>query len=231
MSKTEHPTSQESTPQHGTIRSYIIGFLLSVVFTLIPYYLVVYKSLEGSALLATIIGFAMLQLVVQVVFFLHLGREKKPRYNLIFLLSTISLIFVVVVGSIWIMNHLHYNMSATDVADKVSTDEAVYKVEGKQVGTCSGEASENHRIELKNKTAVPRHVYARLCDTITIINLDEASRTINFGPREDPGTYAGEPGKVIYPRRNMIFTLTELGAHQFHDSALNEVYGDFTVTP
>ena len=182
-------------------------------------------------LLATIIGFAVLQLVVQVVFFLHLGREKKPRYNLLFLISTVGIILVVVVASIWIMNHLHYNMSATDVADKVSTDEAVYNVEGKQVGTCSGEASTSHKIELKNGTAVPRHVYARLCDTLTIVNLDETARTINFGPPQDPGSYAGETSAAIYPRRNTVITLTEPGMHEFYDPALNGVFGDFTVTP
>ena len=104
MSSETHTTHKR---EHGTVRSYVIGFILSLVFTIIPYYLVVEKVVSGKVLLGTILGFGLLQMIVQVVFFLHLGREKKPYWQRYFLVGTIGGILVVVGGSIWIMSHLH----------------------------------------------------------------------------------------------------------------------------
>lgn len=224
---TEKPTK----PKHATATSYVIGFVLSLVFTLIPYYLVVQKSFSANALVATIIGFAVLQLVIQVVFFLHLGREKKPHWNLLFLISTIGIILVVVGGSLWIMNHLHYNMSAVDVTNKVANDEAVHQIAGEQTGTCPGGTGTNHKIMLMDNVASPSHIDARLCDTLTIVNHDDAARQINFGIHYQHQTYAGQSGKTIRPGRNMVIRLTQLGTYKFHDHLLDEISGDFTVAP
>jgi cytochrome o ubiquinol oxidase operon protein cyoD len=214
-----------------SIKPYVIGYALSLIFTLIPYYLVTEHALTGNVLLAVIIGFAVLQLVIQVVFFLHLGREPKPRWNLLFFMNTVSIILLIVVGSLWIINHLHYNMMPIDVTNKISEDEAVHQLNGEQTGTCPGGTGTNHKIELKNNTATPRHTDARLCDTLTITNLDDTAREIDFGVHEKHETYAGETGKTLRPGRNMVVTLTELGTHKFHDHILDEISGDFTVTP
>jgi cytochrome o ubiquinol oxidase operon protein cyoD len=228
MSKELHNTQITPESEHVSLTPYVVGFLLSLLFTFIPYQLVVNEILTGSMLLAAIIGCAMVQLVIQVVFFLHLGREKKPRFNLFFLLGTIGIIMIVVLGSIWIMNHLHHNMSATDVTDKVASDEAVHQISGSRVGTCEG-VGVNHKIELKNDTATPLRIEAKQCDTITFSNRSDATREIRFGTREDPETYAGASGETVRARRNKIFTLTELGIHQFYDPINNKVSGYFTV--
>lgn len=217
--------------EHGTTRSYIVGFALSLVFTFIPYYLVVGQGVTGAVLLVTILGFAVLQMIIQVVFFLHLGREGKPHWQLGFLVSTVGMIVVVVGASLWIMHHLHANMSAINVTDKVSEDEAVHQIHGAQTGTCPGGTGANHEIVLKSGAASPRHVDAKLCDTITIVNEDGAMREIAFGSHARMETYAGETGKDVRPGRSMVLTLTELGTHQFHDHLGDEVSGDFTVTP
>jgi len=232
MSTTPHHTETKSKQgHHGTMTSYVAGFILSLLFTLIPYYLVVKKPTDKHTILATIIAFAVLQLVVQVVFFLHLGREKKPRWNLFFLTSTIGIILVVVLGSIWIMNHLHYNMMPMDVTDKVANDEMVHQINGKQTGTCPGGTGVNYKIELKNNMASPSHVDAHLCDTLTIMNMDDTERMIMFGVYGKNEMYAGEMGKTLRSGRNMVVTLTELGTHQFHDHMQQAVSGDFTVMP
>jgi cytochrome o ubiquinol oxidase subunit IV len=230
MSNISSTTETKPKIHHGTVTSYVVGFVLSLIFTLIPYYLVTQKTLEGNMLISTIIGFAVLQLIVQVVFFLHLGREKKPHWNLIFLLATVGIILLVVVGSLWIMDHLHYNMSATDVKDKVASDEGVYQIDGTPTGTCQGGTGENYKIELKDGKMMPAHVDAKQCDTLTIINLDDAPHDIKFGSHEMQRPYAGEDGKTIRPGRNMILTLTELGAHELHDHMKHDLSGSFTVT-
>src|SRR5688572_2414166 len=116
MNKLAHTTTKG---EHGTTGSYVIGFILSLVFTLIPYYLVVNKTVTGTAILATILTFGVVQMLIQIFFFLHLGRGPKPMYNVVFFGATASLILVVVLGSVFIMNHLHYNMSPTEVTKKL----------------------------------------------------------------------------------------------------------------
>ncbi len=71
-----------------------------------------------NVLVAIILIFALMQLLVQLIFFLHLGREAKPRWNLIMLISTFGIVLLIVVGSIWIMDHLNYNMMPSLQLDK-----------------------------------------------------------------------------------------------------------------
>jgi cytochrome o ubiquinol oxidase operon protein cyoD len=117
----------------GTITSYIIGFILSLVLTFaafIPVFLHQtshHLSFSHELLLPLIIGLAFIQLVVQLVFFLHLGRESKPYFNLIFLFVTAGMIFIVVVGSLWIMTHLNYNMSPEKMNTYLMKDEGYRK--------------------------------------------------------------------------------------------------------
>lgn len=213
------------------IKSYIIGFILSLVFTAIPYYLVVNQTVKGNLLLATILGFAVLQMLVQIIFFLHLGRNPKMRWQIGFFAATVFAILVVVLGSVTIISHLHANLTPQNVTDKAANSEAIHEIHGAQVGTCPGGTGEVHRIELKHNTANPSHTDAKLCDTIIIINADSAARDIEFGVHAKHETYAGEMGKSISPGRNMALTLTELGTYKFHDHFLDAISGDFTVAP
>lgn len=92
-----------------TVMGYVIGYLLSFVLTVTGYSLVVYKS-ASPWLITTLIILAIIQLIVQLVFFLHLGDEVRPRYKLASFLLMGGVLVIVVVGSIWIMDNLDYNM-------------------------------------------------------------------------------------------------------------------------
>lgn len=99
-----------------TLRSYIIGFVLSVAFSLTAFFLVMYPGtfhMAAGVLIPTIIILAIFQLLVQLVCFMHLATETGPRWRLAIFLSTVGIIMIVVVGSIWIMAHLNYNMMAS----------------------------------------------------------------------------------------------------------------------
>lgn len=109
----------------STLSSYIAGFVLSVVFTLLAYFAVVNHVASGATVITIIIGLAVVQLIVQLLFFLHIGQESKPRWNLTFFLSTASIVFLIVVASLWIMNHLNYNMMPS-----ASTNQQIFKNEG-----------------------------------------------------------------------------------------------------
>jgi len=100
------------------LTSYIIGFATSVVLTLAAFFVVVrpgFFHLESGTTLAVILTLAIVQLIVQLLFFLHLGDESGPRWKLAVFVSTIILVLIVVVGSLWIMNHLNYNTTPAQV--------------------------------------------------------------------------------------------------------------------
>lgn len=124
---TKHNASKE--PAHGTLRSYSIGFGLSIILTLIPYYLIVNNSFSTKALFAVIMAFAVIQLLVQLLFFLHLGQEPKPRWNLIVFLFMLIVLVILVFGTLWIMNNLDYNMSHQNIDEYIQEEEAIYKSE------------------------------------------------------------------------------------------------------
>lgn len=107
------------------ILSYSLGFVLSVILTLAAYYLVVNQVSSGWGLAYAIIGLALVQLLVQLVCFLHLGRESEPRWNLLVFDFTLVVVVILVIGSIWIMNNLHYNMTPQEAEQELLRDELI----------------------------------------------------------------------------------------------------------
>jgi cytochrome o ubiquinol oxidase subunit IV len=97
------------------LKAYVTGFVISIILTVCSFGAISLHLLPSSDLLLVIVGLAMTQFIIQLIFFLHLGQERGPRWNLVVLLSTIGLVFIVVIGSIWIMNHLNYNMSPAQI--------------------------------------------------------------------------------------------------------------------
>lgn len=92
------------------MRSYVTGFALSILFTLLPYMAAVTKMFGNKSTVIAIIGFGVLQLFVQVVFFLHLHKRSKPHWNIIVFIFAILIVAILVVGSLWVMYNLNYNM-------------------------------------------------------------------------------------------------------------------------
>lgn len=104
--------------------SYTVGFLLSLFLTLAASVLVTQQLLEGWLAAYVLVALATTQLLVQLVFFLHVGHESKPRLNLLALLFAGLVVSIVVVGSLWIMNNLNYNMmSKQETGDYIIKDE------------------------------------------------------------------------------------------------------------
>lgn len=101
----------------GLLKSYIIGFLFSIILTLAAYVPVEmhvnshHMMLAPELLMWIIIPLAFIQMIIQLLFFLHLGQESRPRWKLVMFINFISIVLIVVVASIWIMQHLNYNMS------------------------------------------------------------------------------------------------------------------------
>lgn len=111
----------------GSVRSYLIGFGASLVLTIASYLLVVGGwQMPIEILIALVICFAVMQLFVQLIFFLHLGFEKGPRWNLAFFISTVAIILLIVLGSLWIMYHLNYNMMPRQMNEYIIWKEGIH---------------------------------------------------------------------------------------------------------
>ncbi|MEF3303213.1 cytochrome o ubiquinol oxidase subunit IV [Paenibacillus sp. GYB003] len=100
-----HSDSSQSHEAHGSFKSYLIGFLLSIVLTIIPLVVVLNGWMTGTGAMVVMLGSAVLQFVVQLVFFMHLREEKKPRWNLMALILGLLILLTIVIGSIWIMTY------------------------------------------------------------------------------------------------------------------------------
>lgn len=92
-----------------TLQAYITGFVLCVAITLVAYFSVVNHQFSGNALLYWIGWLALIQFFVQMIFFLHLGRESKPRWKLVVFWFMTLVVVILVFGSLWIMTNLNYH--------------------------------------------------------------------------------------------------------------------------
>lgn len=86
------------------------GYFLALLLTIAAYILRRNDLLSGGNLFVSILGLALLSGVAQLIFFLHLGLEEKPRWNLMIFLFMVLIMVVIILGSIWIMQNLNYNM-------------------------------------------------------------------------------------------------------------------------
>jgi cytochrome o ubiquinol oxidase subunit IV len=96
---------------HGSLRSYLTGFGLSVVLTAIPFWLVMTGALGNSqATVLTIMALALVQIVVHMVFFLHMNASSEGGWTMMALIFTLTLVVIALTGSLWVMYHLNANM-------------------------------------------------------------------------------------------------------------------------
>lgn len=96
---------------HASFRDYMVGFGLSVVLTIIPFWLVMGDVLDSANLTVfLIVAFGAVQMIVHMIYFLHLNTKSEAGWVLISLAFTVMLVVITVAGSIWIMAHLDGNM-------------------------------------------------------------------------------------------------------------------------
>jgi len=96
---------------HATVKGYAIGFLLSVVLTAIPFWLVMGQVLPSASTTGLVImAFAAVQIVVHMVYFLHLNSKVEGGWTLLSMIFTGLIVFIMLAGSIWVMYHMNTNM-------------------------------------------------------------------------------------------------------------------------
>lgn len=106
----EHAHADVSGASHGTLKSYLTGFILSIILTVIPFGLVMSGSLPSSYILVGIFLAAIVQILVHMHYFLHLDTSSEQRWNVMAMAYTVLIIATLVGGSIWIMYNTHIRM-------------------------------------------------------------------------------------------------------------------------
>jgi len=115
---TDHGSEHSDGHAHGTLRTYLIGFGLSVVLTAIPFWLVMTGTLGSNQATALSIMFlAVVQIVVHMVYFLHMNAKSEGGWTMLALIFTLVLVVITLTGSLWVMYNLNTNMVPVSTHD------------------------------------------------------------------------------------------------------------------
>jgi cytochrome o ubiquinol oxidase operon protein cyoD len=90
-----------------SMKGYLFAFISSIVLTLAAYFLVANQILTQSNRICAVVGLGIVQAIIQLIFFLYLGKEKKPRSNLLVFLFMALILAIVIIGTLWIMYDLN----------------------------------------------------------------------------------------------------------------------------
>lgn len=101
-----HAATGGSGAGKGRPATYVTGFVLAIVLTVIPFALVMSGALPAGATLGIVFTAAVVQIVVHLHYFLHLDASSEQRWNLTAFIFTVIVIVLIVGGSIWIMFNL-----------------------------------------------------------------------------------------------------------------------------
>jgi cytochrome o ubiquinol oxidase operon protein cyoD len=94
------------------LRTYILGFVVSIALTVVAFALAQMHLASGHIFpthelaVPALVALALVQLVVQLMLFLHVGQEPKPRWNLLAFYFAIIVVVILVGGTLWIMDNL-----------------------------------------------------------------------------------------------------------------------------
>ncbi|AJE48046.1 cytochrome o ubiquinol oxidase subunit IV [Celeribacter indicus] len=104
---------------HGTMGQLMIGFALAALLTIIPFALVMGEvDLSRSTLIALIMGLGAVQIVVHLVFFLHLNASKEEGNTLMATILAVLILAIVLAGSLWVMHNMNENMMPQHEMDR-----------------------------------------------------------------------------------------------------------------
>ncbi len=96
---------------HGSYKSYATGFILSVILTAIPFAIVMAGGFDSRMLTgAIVVGCAMVQIVVHMIYFLHMNASSDDGWTMMSMIFTVIVVVIVLSGSLWVMYHMNTNM-------------------------------------------------------------------------------------------------------------------------
>ncbi len=105
---------------HGeiTFRGYVTGFILSVILTVLAFWIVMGKVFESSGVTALVIlGLGAIQMCVHIVYFLHMNTRAEGGWSMLAMIFTVIIVVIALAGSLWVMYHLNTNMMPNMIHD------------------------------------------------------------------------------------------------------------------
>ncbi len=104
------PAHAAGGESHGSVKSYLIGFVLAVVLTVIPFAIVMTGGFPRGFAIAAIAVLGVLQILVHLKFFLHMDNSSENRWNVSAFAFTVLVIAIIVAGSLWILYNMNRHM-------------------------------------------------------------------------------------------------------------------------
>jgi cytochrome o ubiquinol oxidase operon protein cyoD len=90
--------------------SYVIGLALALGLTAVSFWVASTSSLWGPGVATGLVVLAIAQMGIHLVFFLHITSGPDNTNNVLALAFGVLIVFLVMVGTIWIMTHMNANM-------------------------------------------------------------------------------------------------------------------------
>lgn len=97
---------------HGSVNSYLKGLIFSIVLTVIPFFLVMHPFFSKQTTLSIVLVSGIIQVIIHLIYFLHLDRSPGQRNNIVALAFSCVIILLLVGLSLWIMFNIHDIMMA-----------------------------------------------------------------------------------------------------------------------
>ncbi|MDI7773915.1 cytochrome o ubiquinol oxidase subunit IV [Asticcacaulis sp. EMRT-3] len=105
-----HDDDDHGGAGHGSVGSYLFGFVASVVLTAIPFAMTMMHVLPAHSLVPVIVGIAVVQIIVHLIYFLHMNTSSSQGWNNVVFLFTLVIVCILIGGSLWVMYHMNANM-------------------------------------------------------------------------------------------------------------------------
>jgi cytochrome o ubiquinol oxidase operon protein cyoD len=90
--------------------SYVIGLGLALLLTAVSFWVASTSVLWGPGVAVGLVVLAIAQMGVHMVFFLHITSGPDNTNNVLALAFGVLIVFLVMIGTIWIMAHMNANM-------------------------------------------------------------------------------------------------------------------------
>jgi cytochrome o ubiquinol oxidase operon protein cyoD len=90
--------------------AYVIGLGLALLLTGISFWVASTGILWGPGVAVGLVVLAIAQMGVHLVFFLHITSGPDNTNNVLALAFGVLIVFLVMIGTIWIMSHMNANM-------------------------------------------------------------------------------------------------------------------------
>jgi cytochrome o ubiquinol oxidase subunit IV len=93
--------------------SYVVGLGFALLLTAVSFWVASTSSIWGPGVATGLVVLAIAQMGVHLVFFLHITSGPDNTNNVLALAFGVLIVFLVMIGTIWIMAHMNANMGVS----------------------------------------------------------------------------------------------------------------------